>query len=132
MAQCTKFTCDRCGFSVDWWDDGNRYLEWPTGMRQYLYHPRDISETDRIMNLIYGRAPTWDEYKRAFELYGGNESGFLCFSCAEVNRIDSKRDPMKCKKCGDISLRDVCELTKTECPKCRQGRFDEGSLVGIS
>jgi hypothetical protein len=132
MAQCTQFSCDRCGFYVDWWDDGNRYLEWPTGMRHYLYHPSDISETERIMNLIYGRSPTSDEYKRAFELYGGNESEFLCSSCAEVNRIDSKRDPMKCQKCGASSLKEVSGLAKTECPKCRQGRFDEGSIAGIS
>ena len=98
------------------------------------------------MNLIYGRSPTRDEYERAFEpsyarltpsyeghtLYGGNESEFLCSSCAEVNRIDPKRDPMKCKKCGASSLRAVSGLAKTECPKCRQGRFDEGSFAGIS
>jgi hypothetical protein len=84
------------------------------------------------MNLIYGRAPTRDEYERAFQLYGGNESGFLCLSCAEVNRIDSKRDPMKCKKCEAETLQHVRELAETECPKCRQGRFDDGSLAGIS
>lgn len=84
------------------------------------------------MNLIYGRSPTPDEYKRAFELYGGNESEFLCLSCAEVNRIDSERDPMECKKCGASSLQDVSKLAKTECPKCRQGRFGDGSLAGIS
>jgi hypothetical protein len=61
MAQCTKFICDRCGFSVDWWDDDSRYLEWPAGMRYYLYHPRDIAETERIMNLIYGRSRARDE-----------------------------------------------------------------------
>ena len=29
MAGCYTFSCDHCGFSVDWWEDGNRYLEWP-------------------------------------------------------------------------------------------------------
>jgi hypothetical protein len=84
------------------------------------------------MNLIHGRSPTQDEYERAFESYGGNESGFLCLRCAEVNRIDSKRDLMKCKKCGTGSLREVSGLAGTECPKCRQGRFDGGSPSGIS
>jgi Zn finger protein HypA/HybF involved in hydrogenase expression len=84
------------------------------------------------MNLIYGRSPTRDEYERAFQLYGGDESGFLCLSCAEVNRIDSKPHPMKCKKCGASSLREVSGLAGTECPKCRQGRFDGGSQAGIS
>jgi hypothetical protein len=50
MAQCNKFTCDGCGFSVNYWDDGNRYLECPAGTRHYLYHPRDIYETDFIHN----------------------------------------------------------------------------------
>jgi hypothetical protein len=126
MAQCTKFICDQCGFSVDWCDDGNRYLEWPPGIRNYLYHPADIPETERIMNLIYGRSPSQDEYKRAFQLYGGNESEFLCLSCAEVNRIDSKRDPMKCKKCGASSLREVSGLAKTECPKVPGRAFRRG------
>ena len=84
------------------------------------------------MNLIYGRSPTRDEYERAFQLYGGNESAFLCLSCAEVHRIDSKRDPMKCKKCGASSLREVRKLAEKECPKCRQGRFDEGLPAGES
>jgi hypothetical protein len=84
------------------------------------------------MNLIYGRSPTRDEYNRALQLYGGNESAFLCLSCAEVNRVDSKRDPMKCKKCGASLLREVSGLAKTECPKCQQGCFDEGSIAGIS
>jgi hypothetical protein len=132
MAQCANFTCDRCGFSVDWWDDGGRYLEWPAGNRNYLYHPGDISETERIMNLIYGRSPTQDEYERAFELYGGNESEFICLSCAEVNRIDPNRDPMNCKKCGADTLRDARELARTECPKCRQGNFEDGWPPGIS
>ena len=132
MAQCTKFICDRRGFYVDWWDDGNRYLEWPAGTRNYLYHPRDRAETERVMNLIYGRSPSQAEYNRAFQLYGGNESAFLCLSCAEVNRIDPKRDLMKCKKCGASSLSAVRGLAERECPKCRQGRFDQGSLAGIS
>src|SRR5262249_35297245 len=132
MAQCTKFICDHCGFSVDWWDDGNRYLEWPAGVRNYLYHPRDSSETDRVMILIYGRSPSPEEYNRAFQLYGGNESTFLCLGCAEVNRIDPKRDATACKNCGSSSLREARKVAKTECPKCRQGHFDDGSLAGIS
>jgi hypothetical protein len=49
MGECIKFTCDHCGFAVNWWDDGNRYLEWPTGTRNYLYHPGDRSKTDDLM-----------------------------------------------------------------------------------
>jgi hypothetical protein len=84
------------------------------------------------MNLIYGLSPSQEEFDRAFQLYGGNESEFLCLSYAEVKRIDPQRDPMNCKECGADSLRNVHELAKTDCPKCHQGRFDEGSPVGIS
>jgi len=42
------------------------------------------------MNLIYGRSPNREEYERAHTLYGGNESGFLCLSCAEVSRFETR------------------------------------------
>lgn len=132
MASCTRFTCDQCGFAIDCWDDGNRYLEWPGGTRNYLYHPSDGHKTDELMLAIYGREPTAAEYANAFRLYGGNESGFLCTDCAIVNRIDPKRDPAACKRCGSNSLRQVKELAKMECPKCRLGQFDCGEFGGIS
>ena len=84
------------------------------------------------MNLIYGRAPSREEYNRAFQLYGGNESEFLSLDCAKVNRIDPKRDGMGCKNCGSSALREVGKVAKTECSKCRRGHFDDGSLAGIS
>ena len=81
---------------------------------------------------IYGRPPTAEEYTNAFRLYGGNESEFLCADCATVSRIDTERDPRVCRKCGSISLRDISELAKTECPKCRGGHFNSGEFGAIS
>ena len=77
MAGCYTFTCAHCGFSVDSWEDGNRYLEWPIGTRNYLYHPADIDETERLMREIYRHSPTTDEYMMAFRRYEGNETEFL-------------------------------------------------------
>jgi hypothetical protein len=132
MAACTKFTCDECGFAVNCWDDGNRYLEWLPGTRNYLYHPGDRSKTEDLMLKIYGRQPTSEEYANAFRLYGGNENEFLCADCATISRIDRKRDPKVCKECNSTSLDDVSELAKAECPKCRSGHFNSGEFNGIS
>lgn len=32
-------TCDKCGFEVDAWDDGNPYVQDSKGKRHYFYHP---------------------------------------------------------------------------------------------
>jgi len=40
MAACIQFTCSSCGFSVQAWDEGNPYIQFP-GLRKphYFYHP---------------------------------------------------------------------------------------------
>src|ERR1700751_2027300 len=78
MAGLYTFTCDLCGFRVNWREDGNRNLEWPIGTRNYLYHPSDIEETEHLMQEIYGCQPTPEEYEKVFQRYGGNETEFLC------------------------------------------------------
>jgi hypothetical protein len=133
MAGCYTFSCDHCGFSVDSWEDGNRYLEWPIGTRNYLYHPSDIDETERLMREIYGHSPTPDEYMTAFRRYGGNETEFLCCGCLAISRIDEKRDLRVCSSCKSAALREIGNrLAATECPKCRQGHFDAGKMTGVS
>jgi hypothetical protein len=108
MAGCHTSSCDHCGFSVDWWEDGNRYLEWPIGTRNYLHHPSDIEETDRLMREIYGHSPTPEEYVRAFRRYGGNETEFLCYDRLAISHIDveiDRRLSASCKSADRISLR---------------------------
>lgn len=39
MAACFTFTCSHCGFVVDAWDDGNKYVQDVRGVRHYFYHP---------------------------------------------------------------------------------------------
>ncbi|MDX2444866.1 MAG: hypothetical protein QNK30_13805 [Bacteroidales bacterium] len=39
MAMCLRFTCDKCGFYQEGWDEGNPYIEFPKGKRNYYYHP---------------------------------------------------------------------------------------------
>jgi hypothetical protein len=133
MAGCYTFSCDHCGFSVDSWEDGNRYLEWPIGTRNYLYHPSDIGETERLMREIYGHSPTPDEYMWAFRRYGGNETEFLCCGCLAISRIDEKRDLRVCSSCKSAALREISNrLAQTKCPKCNEGHFDDGEITAIS
>jgi|SRR3982074_2141871 hypothetical protein len=99
MAGCYTFSCDHCGFSVDSWEDGNRYLEWPIGTRNYLYHPSDIDETERLMSEIYGHSPTPEEHVRAFRRYRGNETESLCYDCLTISRIDVEIDLRMCSSC---------------------------------
>ena len=132
MAGCYSFTCDHCGFSVDWWEDGHRYLEWPIGTRNYLYHPADIEVTERLMQQIYGRSPTPEDYGRVFRMYGGNETEFLCYDCLTISRIDIEREPRICANCKSSALHGASRLVQTRCPKCREGHFDDGQITGVS
>jgi hypothetical protein len=132
MAGCYTFTCDHCGFSVDSWEDGNRYLEWPIGTRNYLYHPADIKETERLMQEIYGRSPAPEEYEMAFRRYGGNESEFLCYDCLTISRIDVERDPRVCSSCKSCALIATSRLAQTKCPRCREGNFADGQITMVS
>jgi predicted Zn-ribbon and HTH transcriptional regulator len=56
----------------------------------------------------------------------------LSSETALLKNGDMQRDPRACRKCGSISLRDISELAKTECPKCRAGHFNSGEFGGIS
>jgi len=132
MAGCYTFTCDRCGFSVDSWEDGNRYLEWPIGTRNYLYHPDDIKETERLMQEIYGRSSTPEENERAFRRYGANETEFLCYDCLTISRLDVEIEPRVCASCKSSALRTASRLAKTKCPRCRQGNFADGQITAVS
>ena len=132
MAGCYTFSCDHCGFSVDSWEDGNGYLEWPIGTRNYLYHPSDIDETERLMSEIYGHSPTPEEHVRAFRRYGGNETEFLCYDCLTITRIDVEIDLRICSSCKSAALRAASRLAQTKCPKCREGHFDDGEITGVS
>jgi hypothetical protein len=132
MASCYTFSCDHCGFSLDWWEEGNRYLELPTGTRNYLYHPSDVDETERLMQEIYGHSPTPEEYVRAFRRYGGNETEFLCYDCLAISRIDVEIEPRTCASCKSTALRAASRLAQTKCPKCDEGHFDDGEITAIS
>jgi len=39
MAMSIIYSCDKCGFEVDAWDDGNPYVQDSKGKRHYFYHP---------------------------------------------------------------------------------------------
>jgi len=108
MATQLTFTCNKCGFSVDGWDEGNPYIEHPENRREYIYHPDD----DR-------------------ELCTGNAPDHICMKCGAISKIDPEKDKIICSKCGSSKVEDTYELTGKPCLKC-DGTFSEGEVSAIS
>jgi len=68
----------------------------------------------------------------AFRRYGGNETEFLCYDCLTISRIDVEIDLRICASCKSSALRATSRLAQTECPKRREGHFDDGQMTGVS
>jgi hypothetical protein len=94
--------------------------------------PSDVEETESLMQEIYGRSPTLEEYVRAFRRYGGNETEFLCYDCLAISRIDVEIDLRICASCQSVALRAASRLAKTRCPKCDERHFNDGEITAIS
>ena len=131
MAACTKFTCAHCGFHVDAWSDGNRYLTDHQGKRHYFYHPGDLTAMRAFAEAQTGGVMTEADYLAFLQARCGNEGDWLCLKCGCETRRDPKRDPMKCPDCGQQKRRDTNKLEGRRCPKCAQGTF-HGEITAIS
>jgi hypothetical protein len=131
MAACYEFTCDRCGFSVEAWDDGNPYIEYPKGKRHHFYHPGEVDQIKEIARKIVGHEPTRQECDDILKKYAGNESDFICRSCLKIDQYDERKDPLVCKHCGGESIERTSDLAGKKCLKC-DGIFSEGEFTAIS
>jgi hypothetical protein len=131
MAARYEFTCDRCGFSVEAWDDGNPYIEYPKGKRHHFYHPGEDEQIKEITRTIVGHEPTRQECDNILKKYGGNESDFICRSCLKIDQYDESKDPLVCKHCGGESIERTFDLAGKKCLKC-DGIFSEGEFTAIS
>lgn len=135
MAMSTIYTCDKCGFEVDAWDDGNPYVQDSKGKRHYFYHPEN--EIEIMGKLLEPKTlPTSDseeceESEPFFEIHTGNAPDHLCRKCGKISKIDPEMDKMICKKCKSDEVTEVTSLAGLKCPKC-SGHFDQGSEGGIS
>jgi hypothetical protein len=131
MAAGYKFTCDTCGFSIEIWDDGNPYIEYPAGERHYFYHPGEESAVREIAARILGHSPTRGECDDVLKRYAGNASDHVCRRCGEVSKIDHQKDLIRCGACGCADVEETFLLGEKTCLKCH-GRFSKGECCGVS
>lgn len=131
MAMSTIYTCDKCGFKVDAWDDGNPYVEHPKGKRKYFYHPNDedIPLLRPLMEIPEESSP--EEVDALLYYHVGNAPDHLCCSCAEISQVDPEVDKLVCQHCGSDKVIDLMKMAGKKCPKC-SGHFDQGSAGAVS
>ena len=131
MAACTQFTCHHCGFQVEAWSDGNRYLTDTAGTRHFFYHPGDLMEMRAFAEAQTQSRMTEEEYLAFLQAHCGNEGDWLCLHCGCQTRRDPHHDPMHCPDCGGRKLRQTYRLDGRTCPKCGKGTFT-GEMIAIS
>jgi len=132
MAACTGFTCDHCGFSVDFWDDGNRYLKWPPGpgttciTRAISLRPRNLCRRSMDGRLPLRNIP---KLSKATAVTRAN----FCANSVPASVASIQKGIVKSARCAaSTSVRHTSGLAKTQCPKCPVGHFDCGTPGGIS
>ena len=129
MAAQTTFTCMRCGFIVEAWDDGNPFVEAPDGKKHYFYHPG--GDYKAVITGILGHVPSAKDL-RMMQKHSGNDSDCICLGCGERGRRDSRKDESPCGRCGSVKVVDTNRLAGHPCPSCKEGRFDPGRMTAIS
>lgn len=111
MAAQSIHFCTRCGYTIDAWDDGHPYIEYPPGKRNYYYHPCEPGDLEKIARRFYGRAASQEEIESMWRSHCGNESVFVCRDCRKTSRIDPRRDAVVCASCHSVRVEDVCGLS---------------------
>jgi len=120
MAMSLRYTCESCGFTVEGWDDGNPYVGYENGDRDYYYHP--ISESE-VFEMIMKKGLN--------ELRRGNALDHICMNCESITMLDPYHDKMVCRKCKGTELIETYEMGGKSCPKC-EGKMDMGKMGAIS
>lgn len=132
MAELTEFTCSRCRFRIESWDDGKPYLRGSDGRRRYYYHPGEADVWGECFQAEHLRPAMSQEELRDFvNARAGHESHFLCLHCGRQTYRDPEHDSLRCSGCGKTRLMNTCELENESCPKCREGTF-HGEKTSIS
>jgi hypothetical protein len=112
VAQCLLFVCNKCGFSIEGWDDGNPYIENSNGKRKYYYHPEEPPKIS--LTFSFGNAPD-----------------YVCRKCGKISKIDPDKDAMQCRKCKSEAVEEIYNLGGKKCLKC-DGQFSQGESIAIS
>ena len=111
MAECIRFTCDSCDFSIEAWSDGNPFYVNEIGKKVYAYHPDH------------------DELKKCI----ANDVPHLCLACGKQVKIDSRLETKACNNCRSSNVAETYRLEGVECPKCKKGHFrKQEGIVAIS
>jgi len=129
MASSLIFVCDACGFSVEAWSDGNPYVEYPPGKRNYYYHPTSWSE---VVSRVIGERPTAEAFEAFTRGHKGNAPDHICLDCGHKAKLDEARDKMECPNCKSAHMRDTYTLAGSACPQCKKGSFSEGRFGAVS
>ena len=124
MAYCRRFVCNKCGFFIDAWDDGNPYIKDPDGVYHYFHHPGMEFQAFRIVQEIVGHKPTQDEVDYWIREHGGNRSDVICLECGHKFMTDLKREDGKCPECRSAHVVKLNHLKGQRCPKCKAGKFE--------
>jgi DNA-directed RNA polymerase subunit RPC12/RpoP len=101
MAECVRFVCSVCGYSIEAWSDGNPFYVDEKGVKHYAYHPNH------------------DELEKCI----ANDVPHLCLNCGNEVNIDSRIEPAKCPDCNSANVVDTFRLEGVKCPKCDGGHF---------
>jgi hypothetical protein len=131
MAQCLRFVCNKCGFPIGGWDDGNPYIEFPKGKRTYFYHPSGDEVIQKVGFKILGYEPGHEEIREILTKYAGNAPDHICRDCEKTSKIDPDKDAMKCRKCKSEDIEEIYNLSGKKCLKC-DGQFSQGESFLIS
>ena len=138
MAMSIIYTCDKCGFEVDAWDDGNPYVQDSKGKRHYYYHPTnhmdimgEVLEPKTLTTSNSEESEESEESEPVYDTHTGNAPDHLCLKCGKISKIDPEVDKTICKKCKSDEVTELTSLAGKKCPKC-SGHFDQGSEGGIS
>ena len=122
--------CDRCGFFLQGWDDGNPYLEYPEGERHFFWHPSGEAVISEVAEKILGHEPSDEEKDKVLRRYGGNAPDYICRECEGESRIDPNKDGLRCSHCQSASVEELYGLEGKQCLKC-DGHFGEGHMTSV-
>jgi len=118
MAISLRFVCDTCGLSVEGWDDGNPYVEYPSGKRRYCYHPSGDEDMRLVAMKALEKVETREEIKTflkrlvRLQTHMENESvsGRLCLDCGRITLITAShpdKDKTVCSQCKSANVYDT-------------------------
>jgi hypothetical protein len=102
VAQCVRFVCPKCTFSIDAWSDGNPYYFDEAGKKTYAYHP----DHERLARCV------------------GNDVPHICLACAEEFVLDSRSPRPDCPKCESSFISATYDLAGKRCPACHQALLE--------